>query len=102
MSHIVIGMQILWGLNKRKPILPLGYYYIEERRCWTFAQWGSRYYYVSTEDNGVLYRRIIKRAGHCNECGAPKTRMCVDTDQVVVLPQRQLTWPNHEQIHTTR
>ena len=77
---ITLGMPLLWGLNKEKPVLPPGYYYIEGVGCWLIAVAPSgRHYYVAGD--GILYRRGVR----------PITlAYCLDLRETIELPQKQL------------
>ena len=86
---VVIGLQVLWGsFNENKPILPLGYVYIERYHEWLIAVSPiGRRYYVSRER---LYRQERAMDRLCDECRQVVVKHVINMDETIELPQKQL------------
>ena len=89
-SVVIAGLQVMWGGgNKDKPMLPLGYAYIEQHREWLIAiSPTGRRYYVSRER---LYRQERAMDRLCDECRQVVVKRVINMDETIELPQRQLT-----------
>jgi hypothetical protein len=86
MRYVYIGKKptIIWGkiLRNEKPQLPPGYRYIERPREWLLAEAPcGRRYYVSSDGSGFLLRQVVTPYGNFG----------CDDNQLIVLPQKQLT-----------